>query len=283
MYKKILPSLLLLFFCFQNAHSKINWLNSLEKGKKVSLALDKLIIVDFWATWCGPCKMMDRDSWSKESIVDITKNFVPVKLDLEKNSRLAIKYNIRSIPNILIMNANGDVIYQSTGYLNEEDLKKLLLKFSLSTKFLKRQSLNYFKHKNYVTTLRLADSYLDYSLFLKEEEPRRGFLNIANSYLKEAEKLLDKEQANYEVMKEKISLLNLVVDLHNYDFRKVNRKISKLNLEKIDSKNKKIFYYLMYAKELGLNDKANKWKKLLLAENGNEYLKKTELLFKETN
>ena len=65
------------------------------------------VVVDFWATWCGPCRMVAPIL--EELSVDNTEKFKVVKVDSDENSGLAAHYSIRSIPTILIFKG-GEVV-----------------------------------------------------------------------------------------------------------------------------------------------------------------------------
>jgi thioredoxin 1 len=65
------------------------------------------VVVDFWATWCGPCRMVAPIL--EELSVENTERFEVVKVDSDENSGLAAHYSIRSIPTILIFKG-GEVV-----------------------------------------------------------------------------------------------------------------------------------------------------------------------------
>ncbi len=78
------------------------------------------VIVDFWAEWCGPCKMLTP------IIADIAKEYdgkvVIGKVNVDDNPQVAAKYGINSIPSLLFFK-NGQVIEQHTGLLPKAPLK----------------------------------------------------------------------------------------------------------------------------------------------------------------
>ena len=80
---------------------------------------DKPVIVDFWAEWCGPCKMiaplLDEIAREKAGAVKIAK------VNVDENQSLAFKYNIRAIPSLLFFK-NGGVRDQVTGVTSKKDL-----------------------------------------------------------------------------------------------------------------------------------------------------------------
>lgn len=79
------------------------------------------VVVDFWATWCGPCRVFSP------IIEEVSKAYGDKvkfgKLDTDENSDIASRYNIMSIPSVLLFE-NGEVKAMSVGALPKEMLKK---------------------------------------------------------------------------------------------------------------------------------------------------------------
>jgi len=90
---------------------------------KEVLEADKKVIVDFWATWCNPCKMMHPVL--EELDTDIGENIKIVKIDIDKNPELAAKFGVMSIPTFIAFE-NGNIINSSVGMQSKEKLKELL-------------------------------------------------------------------------------------------------------------------------------------------------------------
>ncbi len=87
--------------------------------ESVVLNTDKPVLVDFWATWCGPCITMGP------IIEELAKKYegkvVIGKLDVDQNTRASAKYGIRSIPTILIFD-KGKEVHRQVGACTKQDL-----------------------------------------------------------------------------------------------------------------------------------------------------------------
>ena len=101
----------------------MNVLKITEKNFEVEvLKSEKTVVLDFYADWCGPCKMQSPviDKLAEE-ILDIKVG----KINVDENSKLAERYGIMSIPTIIIIK-NGEVCKQFVGLTPKEKIKESL-------------------------------------------------------------------------------------------------------------------------------------------------------------
>ena len=81
------------------------------------------VLVDFWAAWCGPCKMMAP---TIDAVAEAYAGKVKVgKLDVDQHNAAAARYGIRSIPTLLLFK-NGQVVEQRIGAIGKADVEKML-------------------------------------------------------------------------------------------------------------------------------------------------------------
>ena len=92
-----------------------SWQEVLDEARKEH----KLIFVDAYAEWCGPCKMMARNTFTDDAVGKIyNKNFVNYKFDMEKGEGpdFARKYGITAYPTLFYLNYKGEVVHKVVGY-----------------------------------------------------------------------------------------------------------------------------------------------------------------------
>ena len=100
------------------------WSTVLEKAKKEN----KMIFLDGYAVWCGPCKKMDAETYKDQAVADYyNANFINVKYDLEKGEgpALAEKYLVTAYPNLLFINPDGVLLHKGVGFNEAVDFVKL--------------------------------------------------------------------------------------------------------------------------------------------------------------
>ena len=90
----------------------------IAKAKKEN----KIVFIDAYTSWCGPCKMMEKNTFTKKSVGDYyNANFINARFDMEKGEgrEIAAKYGVRSYPTYLFLNGDGELVSQNFGYMEE--------------------------------------------------------------------------------------------------------------------------------------------------------------------
>ena len=83
----------------------------------------KLVLVEFWAEWCGPCKQIAPTL--EELAEKYSENLSICKVDVDANRELALQYNVRSIPSLMIFK-NGEMVDSLIGAVSLEELEDLV-------------------------------------------------------------------------------------------------------------------------------------------------------------
>ena len=89
----------------------------LEESKK------KLVLVDFWAPWCGPCRMLAPQI--EKAVESMKGKVVLAKVNVDENPKKAQEYGVMSIPSVKLFK-NGEIIDEFIGVKSESEIKELL-------------------------------------------------------------------------------------------------------------------------------------------------------------
>jgi len=95
------------------------------KGKFESLINDsRPVIIDFHAVWCSPCKM--QSPILKEVASEFGDKIKVIKIDVDQNNEIAGRYNIQSVPTLIIFK-NGKLVWRQSGVVSKSQLKSVLI------------------------------------------------------------------------------------------------------------------------------------------------------------
>ena len=93
---------------------------SFDEGLAAAKQEGKLVFIDFFTTWCGPCKMMSSKTFPQKEVGDfMNAKFIPMKMDAEKEGlELAKKYGVRAYPTYVVIDADGNEVAKFSGYMD---------------------------------------------------------------------------------------------------------------------------------------------------------------------
>ena len=148
----------------ESSKGKVSWL-SYDKGLELAKKQNKHLIVDFYTTWCGWCKRMDKDTYTNSEVKKLlTDNYVAVRLNAESSKNLSIDgknlterqvaqdFKVSGYPTTCFLKPDGERIACLPGYAGPEHFAIIL---------------SYIKDKAYEKEIRLED-------YIKEKQQKKG-------------------------------------------------------------------------------------------------------------
>jgi thioredoxin 1 len=90
---------------------------------------DKPVLVDFFATWCGPCQMLAPIL--KEVKANLGERVSIIKIDVDKNQAVAAQYQVRGVPTMILFQ-NGKQLWRQSGVISKEEIIKIIVEKSNS-------------------------------------------------------------------------------------------------------------------------------------------------------
>lgn len=107
--------------------SSIAWRTDLDAALAEARSANKRVLVDFSADWCPPCQTMKHDVWPHPRVAEaISAGYVPVLVDADRDTVLADRYQVSSIPTILLLDADGRVVKRNNGFLPRAGMLRFL-------------------------------------------------------------------------------------------------------------------------------------------------------------
>ena len=106
----------------------VNWVYDEAAALETAVQENRLVMLDFYATWCGACNELDHKTFSDQRVVDRLEDYVTVKLDFSAKSdkTLTEKYGIRGLPVVIFMDGDGNIYERIEKFVKPEKMLEII-------------------------------------------------------------------------------------------------------------------------------------------------------------
>lgn len=164
--------------------AQILWVSDMKLAQSLAISENKFILIDFWATWCGPCVEMDKKMWGNEVINPVRDKFIGLKIDIDRNRQLAQKYGVTSIPNVIIIDPAENKLWSQVGFSSPAPYLSILEKLPenpISSELLTQEIKGL---SDDLTWNMLGTEYQTLGKNTESLKFKHAFLNISDAYFK---------------------------------------------------------------------------------------------------
>lgn len=107
---------------------EISWIYDLNDALAASARDGKPVFADVYTDWCGWCKKLDSDVYTDKRMIELSADFICVKIDGDKYKDIVQKYKVNGYPTLLFLDDKGKVIGQVPGYIEADELLNVMNK-----------------------------------------------------------------------------------------------------------------------------------------------------------
>jgi thioredoxin-like negative regulator of GroEL len=105
---------------------RIRWIGTLSDAKALSAEAHKPLLVDVWAVWCAPCKVMAVRTYGHPTIIKGSENFIPLRINADADAGFSVKYGATILPTTLFLDHEGRLLGKISGVIGHTDLKGVM-------------------------------------------------------------------------------------------------------------------------------------------------------------
>lgn len=214
--------LIILTFSTQIISAQLQWTPNMQTAKAYAITKNKFIVIDFWATWCGPCKKLEHDFWQKTKIANSIKDrAIYLKADIDNSRNLAIQFGVRGIPDIVVSDLLGNKLVHTVGFQPKE-LWEILESLPTDISNINKASLPFLQKKETEEDyLNLGKAYQYYVQSTKHKALRNALIHLSNKYLKKVKK-----------QKKNLASLHILLNkVYQGKTKNINKKLAALALD----------------------------------------------------
>ncbi|MCS3870883.1 thioredoxin-related protein [Chryseobacterium ginsenosidimutans] len=262
---------------------------------------NKILFIDAYTSWCGPCKMMEKNTFTQKAVGDyFNANFVNARFDMEKGEgrEIASKFGVRSYPTYLFLNGDGELVSQNYGYMDGSLFVSMAQDVNSPNNkkgSLKERFANGEKDSEFLINIMKLNSSSDFDFAKKASERYFENKKKTEEFTKDDVGLLlffvkSTEDKNYKIFTERKAEIIKFLPEETYKEFDNQIKLGKIVEQSIDEQNKRINddYFMKTAEPLvGKHDaevKLNQTKLSYYAQNANfpEYEKAALVYYKNS-